>query len=96
MSKKEFKDNEFYGIGFLMSNNIGDRLNGRLFEIIESLGLPEKQSEAVKSIIRKEVWDIICDERIILSSKFNTEIREKYYKMKNNLKQGDLVPCFEM
>jgi hypothetical protein len=33
-------------------------LEGRILTVIETIGLPEKQEEAIKSIIRSDIWDI--------------------------------------
>lgn len=34
-----------------------NRLRGRLFGAIDSWGLPEKQEEAIKKIVRRETYD---------------------------------------
>ncbi len=40
--------------GFVFKN-----LEGRLLTLVESMGLPEKQEEAVKGYMRREVWGTV-------------------------------------
>jgi hypothetical protein len=40
----------------MMRDDMG-RLRGRLFEAIEAAGLPERQEDALKRIIRRETYD---------------------------------------
>ena len=35
-----------------------DRLRGRLFEVIEATGMPERQEDAAKRVIRRTTYDV--------------------------------------
>jgi hypothetical protein len=34
---------------------------GRLLTLVESMGLPDKQEQAIKSYVRRELWDFVRD-----------------------------------
>lgn len=38
-----------------------DRLRGRLFEALEAMGMPERQEEAAKRLVRRLAYDIQND-----------------------------------
>lgn len=35
-----------------------DRLRGRLFQVVESVGMPQRQEEAAKGVIRTVTYDM--------------------------------------
>ena len=76
MSKKE-KDKGSYGVGILFFNFVYDQFIGRLFTLIETLGLQGKQEEAFKSLIRQTINDIF-QEGIYLDEELHTETRKKF------------------
>ena len=53
---------------------------GKLLTLIESMGLPEKQENAVKSYVRRELWDFVRTGIIIPD------------EIDNTLSSGHLVP----
>ena len=71
-----------YGYGYLIHQYVPDTLNGRLFEIIEAVGLPSKQEESLKNLIRKNVWDAITEDAISVSPETHTPLRVKQYQNK--------------
>lgn len=70
-----------YDWGYVIYNNTPDKINGSIFEAIESLGLPEKQEEAVKKIMRSKVWDIFSNHAIQIGDKLHTKIRNRHYNV---------------
>lgn len=41
----------------IASNLEHNRLRGRLYETVEAVGLPEKQEDAIKRLIRRQTYD---------------------------------------
>ena len=81
MSKKSVVEpRASWGYGYVVSSNIQDRLVGYVFGIIEALGLPEKQEEATKSLIRGKVWDVF-ESAVYITEERHNEIRETQQKM---------------
>lgn len=74
-----------WGYGYVVSSDIQDRLVGNLLEIIEAIGLPEKQETSIKSLIREKVWKVF-ESAIYITDKRHSEIRELYYKLKSEHK----------
>ncbi len=70
-----------YGYGYAVSQNMPDRLTGMLLGVLEALGLPEKQENATKDLIRQKVWQAFED-AVYITDKRHTEIREAYYQQK--------------
>lgn len=70
-----------YGNGYAISSETPGHLEGKLLTILETAGLPEKQEQALKGLIRRAIWEVI-DDSVYLSSKRYTEIRELYWEMK--------------
>lgn len=78
-----------YGFGYVISDNAPDRLFGTIFNIIEALGLPIKQEEALRPLIRKQIWEVFED-AVLITPERHTEIRNIYYQKKEETK--GLVP----
>jgi len=53
-----------------------DRIAGKIFSVIEAMGLKDTQEEASKDIIRTIIWEIFNDS-VYISSDIHSEIREK-------------------
>lgn len=84
MSNKKVKStnsNIGFGYGYVISENAPDRLFGNIFNVIEALGLPSKQEEALKPLIRGEIWKVF-EEAVFISSQRHTEIRKVYWEKK--------------
>lgn len=45
-----------YHTHFLVSERDATKLEGRLLTLVELLGLPKEQSEAMKSEVRQKIW----------------------------------------
>lgn len=79
-----------WGEGYVVSQHAPNVINGRLYQLIEALGLPEKQEESLKGLIQKEVWDVFQD-AISISSERHSEIRNEHYNAKK-IADGTSVP----
>lgn len=66
-----------YGSAYVISSSRPDHLVGRVLTIIEALGLPEKQEQSLKDILRQEIYNTLGLETWI-SGRLNTIIRELY------------------
>lgn len=84
--------NVSWGYGYVVSADIQDRIVGHILEIIEAIGLPEKQETSVKSLIRDKVWKVF-ENAIFITDKRHTEIRELYYKLKSENKGEFPMPA---
>ena len=79
--EKSFKSSDERSIGcgsaYVISSNRPDRLVGRVLTIIEALGLPEKQENSLKDILRQEIYNELGLETWI-SGSLHTIIKELY------------------
>lgn len=66
-----------WGEGYVTDSDIGNRLVGNIMEIIEALGLPEKQEQSFKSIVNKKIWDIIS-RGLYIPREEHDSVRVKY------------------
>src|SRR3990167_3033903 len=65
--------------GYVCTQSTPDSLDGRLFELVEALGLPSKQEDSLKSLIRKTVCEVFQD-AVYITPERHSEIREDYFK----------------
>jgi hypothetical protein len=72
-----------WGSAYVISENTPDRLSGRIYEIIEAMGLTQKQEEATKNLIQKVIWNEVGD-GIRISSERHSEIQKLYLEMRNH------------
>ena len=80
MSKKSnVKDEVSWGDAYVVGWNTPDRLVGKIFTVIETMGLKETQEKSSKDIIRIVIWEIFNDS-MYLSSNIHNEIRENAAK----------------
>lgn len=56
MAKKELSQNPILGSGTVLGPDSLGHITGRVLTIIDSLGLPEKQCEAIKGLIRQAIF----------------------------------------
>lgn len=68
-----------WGFGFAVTHETPDRINGHLYEIIEALGLPEKQEASLKNIIQNKVWELFR-EAVYLSPETHSKLRIARFK----------------
>lgn len=65
-----------WGDAYVMTGNSPDRISGKIYEIIEAMGLQNKQEEATKSLVQKVIWEEIYQHSVHISEKRHTEIRK--------------------
>lgn len=68
-----------YESGYVIGQSAPDRLFGNIFNVIEALGLSEKQEAALKPLIRGEIWKVFED-TVFISGERHTEIRNLYWE----------------
>jgi hypothetical protein len=81
LKRLEAEPTQGYDWGYVVYNHTPDKINGSIFEVIESLGLQEKQEEAVKKIMRSKVWDIFSNHAVQIGDRLHTQIRNKHYNV---------------
>jgi hypothetical protein len=65
-----------WGEGYIIEQGETSRLEGRLLTLLESLGLPEKQEEAIKSLVRQELWNTVSASGFWITADEHTALRE--------------------
>lgn len=94
---KETKNNQGKGIrisnthgeGYAVSSDATSRLFGTIFNIIEAIGLSNKQEEALRPLIRGAIWNVF-DDGVFISSDRYDKIREDYYQAKKEANKNGL------
>lgn len=77
MSKQSKLQGEIsWGPAYVIGTNAPDRLVGKIFAVVETMGLKDTQEKSAKDIIRTVVWEIFSDAVYILPDKYN-EIRKE-------------------
>ena len=79
-----------YGNAYVIYMDTPSQIEGKILTILETAGLPEKQEEAMKGLIRGAIWNTIHDNSVFISDTRHNEIREAYWKMRKEA--GDDVP----
>lgn len=80
-----------YGSGYVVDSEVPNSINGRIFGIVEALGLPEKQEESLKGLIRSAVWNVF-ENSVFITPERHTEIRNIAYE-KNKEARAKGYPC---
>jgi hypothetical protein len=80
MSNKNNNPSLSYGRAILIRDEVPEKVVGSVLQIIETLGLTEKQEDAVKGILKKTIYDTFFTENnsIHIGDRTNTLIREKF------------------
>lgn len=65
-----------YGMGEVIDNNFLKGITGRVLTIAESLGLPDKQEEAVKGLLRQAIFKDE-DRTVYIDDELHTAIRNQ-------------------
>lgn len=95
MSKKSNVNNSNalnvgWGYGYVIFDNTPSQIEGKVLTILESAGLPDKQEEALKGLIRSAIWSTIHEQGIYISDIRHTQIRQAYWDKKKEI--GENVP----
>ena len=64
-----------WGEAIVVFENSPDIIVGRVLTLVEAAGLPSKQEESLKHLIRQAVWDVLTDDCIRISGERHTELR---------------------
>lgn len=70
-----------WGSGYVLCFNFPDVLNGKIYEILEAAGLPQKQEESIKRLIQKTVWEEV-GYGVYITAERHKAIREEWEKAK--------------
>lgn len=84
-----------WGNGYVITENSPEYLVGRILQIVEALGLPQKQEESVKGLIRENVYRELQEYGVSIGRELNSAIRNKYFEKKQSL-VGEPVPLIEL
>lgn len=94
---KAASEEQFHGEGWgnalLVQEGYSGNLVGKILTIIESLGLPEKQEQAFKDVVRNEIYDSF-DNVWIIGEEDHTILREKAFRFGQFSIGGNLPPNF--
>lgn len=96
MSKQKKQDGlpppSSWGYGYVFYENFPDQIIGKVLTLIEALGLPDKQEESVKSLVRQAIWNEVSDTGISITPERHTEIRNLHYEKKYGANIGGATP----
>lgn len=70
-SPKEFVS---YGYGYAFGEDTPNRIIGNVLTTVEVAGLPEKQEQALKDMLRQRIWECF-EHAIYLRPETHTELR---------------------
>ncbi len=85
MSREKVKSRvgeKSFGRGYALPFHIEDTINGKLYQIIETIGLPEKQEKAVKKSVQEIIWRIVKEYSTNLKPETYSNIVEEAFKLK--------------
>lgn len=87
-----------YGDAYVMGSNKPDTLVGKTLTIIEGLGLPNKQEEAVKNMIKSTIYDTLLDRTTFIPGPlhdllvdYNTWYDDNGYPRSGNIGEARVV-----
>jgi hypothetical protein len=73
-----------WGGGYVINNSTPKKLVGEILQIIEILGLQDRQEEQTKNLIRQTIGNTIANESIEISSEEYSRLRREDYNNNNN------------
>jgi len=88
---KKTQEQVGFDYGYVILDHTPDRITGSIFEIVEAIGLPEKQEDALKKIIRSKFWEIMKDHAIRISPTLHTRIRNKSWENQRMSSNSDIA-----
>lgn len=74
----------FYDEAYVLPKNLAEILVGKTLEIIEAIGLPERQEESVKNLVRKAIYNDFYDHSIYIANSLHAAICEARNKIKKD------------
>jgi len=94
MFKKSNVPEVSWGNAYVVTTNTPDRLVGKIFAVIETMGLKETQETSAKDIIRTVIWEVF-NNAIHISPERHNEIREAFEEHKKSEDFGREVPPYD-
>lgn len=93
MSRKISKEvgDVSWGCAYVITEGAPNHIVGRVLTLVEAIGLPNKQEEALKGLITQAVWQFLED-AIYISADRHSEIRGAYFEAKEKAQTSN-VPC---
>lgn len=76
-----YKDTS-WGNGYAVRVDMPEKLVGKTLQHIEALGLPQKQEDAVKDLIRRSIYDEFAE--VYIDSDLYSAIVNANYKIRRN------------
>lgn len=85
-------NNNTSGSGLLIFSEAPDRVVGKIMEIIEAMGISEKQEVSVKNLIKKVVYEELgYPQSIWINSEMNFKFRKEAETLPSGSPQGSVV-----
>lgn len=84
-----------FGRGYAVSDNTPDFICGRLFEILDAMGMQGEQKEAVKRLFRDAVWKGF-ESNPNLSPETFTKLFSEWQKKKEENYKNNTPLCIEI
>jgi len=72
---KKSKSEISYGFAYLISQHIPETITGRTMEILEAIGLPKTQEDAVKNLVKQVIYDQLSNKSVYIADCLNGSIR---------------------
>lgn len=66
-----------YGQAYVISPSAISALEGRLLTLVETMGLRESQENAVKSLVKTNLWNTFSEHGLWIDSETHTDLRKK-------------------
>ena len=78
-----------WGYGYAFSEDTPNRIIGNVLTTVEVAGLPEKQEQALKDMLRQRIWECF-EHAIYLKPETHTELRNRKFEEDKNSKSNGL------
>jgi len=79
-----------YSYGYVIFDSTPSHLEGKVLTILETAGLPQKQEEALKGLLRNAIWETIHESSVYITPERHQVIRDAYWAKKKEV--GNEVP----
>lgn len=78
---------------YLIAHSVPETLVGTILQIVETAGMSETQEQAIKSLIKEKIYDILLRYSPVISDELDNEIREaaNFYSKENPASMVDVT-----
>lgn len=76
LTKEEHVQEVSWGYGYALSEDTPNRIIGNVLTTVEVAGLPEKQEQALKDMLRQRIWECF-EHAIYLRPETHTDLRNR-------------------